>query len=159
MKLVTGVLPIVLAGCHNQASSGDWMLGVFSGGKPGPSFLGNVERYRIEEGNDATYELVDANGIRYSRARTWEQEGANAIMIFPGPDDEDSLQDESWKITRAGRCGPYEFDSYVDGKDQIPDSSGEIYRGELCSRPRTEPCMGECDCCELYWCEPPPPCD
>ena len=156
-KILAATVPVLLAGCP-EPENDDWMIGVFSSGQPGISFDGAFERYRIEEDGTATYEYEPPLG--YSRSRTWERRGANAIMIFPGPDDEESTRERNtWKITRKGRCGPYEFDIYLDGEDQNPSSSGHVYAGELCVRELPGPCNGECDCCELYWCEAPPPCE
>ena len=113
----------------------------------------------MEKRGDLAFESFEYYSITDTRRQSWEEGDANTITILPGPDDsEDDQEHLSWTITRAGRCGPYTVDTYYDGKGPL-HGSHEIYRGELCSRPLVVPCDGECECCERYWCEPPPPCE
>jgi hypothetical protein len=158
---VTGTLALLctLVGCADRGIE-DWMIGVFSSQSPGPSQLGTFQRYRIAEDGDVIHEGVTGSAVQYSIARTWEQDGANAILILPGPDDDEwTRTHQLWKMSRTARCDQFDFDEYIDGENQTPGTGSGLARGELCSRGRTEPCEGECDCCELYWCEPPPPCE
>lgn len=160
VRLVICGVVFSLAACTDRDVE-DWMIGVFSTRSPAPSDqFGVFERYRIAEEGELAHEHVDSGGVRASHPQTWEQNGKNAILIFPGPDDDAFTQEHyTWKLTREGRCGPYQFDHYIDGENQTPGGSSALVRGELCARQRTEPCDGECDCCVLYWCEPPPPCE
>ena len=147
---------LVLAGCTDRDLP-DWMIGVFSSAQPGPSEHHGFQRFRIEEGGGLTLEFFSDYSVTDARQQRWEHGDAESITIFPGPDDtEDAQEHTTWTITRGGRCGPYTVEIYYDGFG--PQGDYEIFRGELCSRPMTVPCNGECECCEFYWCEPPPPC-
>lgn len=146
----------LIAGCTDRTVE-DWMLGVFSDREPGLSFDGRAVRFRVMAGGSLDYESINSDGVRFAISRTWEYDGADAILMLPGEDEDELVKaHDSWSITRAGSCGPYEFEQLYDGEPRV--ELGELFRGELCSRPRTDECTGECDCCELYWCEPPPPC-
>lgn len=148
-----------LVGCGPERY-GDWMIGLFSGpGEPGPTRSDLVALYEIGEDGAFEYREVVYDEVILRIERTWEHIDADSIMVAPGPTDEvQTREHERWVITRVGRCGPHEYWTYRNGSP-IASEPSHIHRGEMCVRAVDEPCNGECDCCEYYWCEPPPPCD
>lgn len=92
VRIVAGCAALLLAACSDRGIE-DWMIGVFSTRSPAPSDqFGTFQRYRIEEGGDLSYELVTVSTVTDTLPRTWEQQGKNTIVIFPGPNEDESTQ-------------------------------------------------------------------
>ena len=144
------------------ATESTWMLGVWSGAKPGVMIEScGVPRLEIRE--DGV--LIEGSGdegscLSYpqpggSYEYTWERRGDDELAAYSV-----TYPDSGFRIERGEDCNQLTVWRIVNGQeDSIADA---YYRGKVCASIICPPDIGDCVDYETRWCEgeeAPPVCD